>query len=291
MNLVSWILWLVFASVLDVLLELWIILIFHWNLLNVLRGLVIVWVYFYILLIVILVLIDIIQISSLYWLSTLILWLFGTGNCSLSWWLLFIFFFHVGVKSLSFFEDFHQFSMHLITIKCFQNIILVLKLVLRLLSLFSSLLFLNQRVGVFRCRFFNILSMTLSTTFGCLLVWLLAIVFLFSLTFAELVFVIDNMHRQTLVWQSLMCRISWISLILLLIILWQKSNCSGLLLNNCWLSHNPFLRWFLIIWFCRFSKFIFKLLRWKRLNIKFFCFTYLDIFLISCRKIHNVSFV
>jgi hypothetical protein len=138
----------------------------------------------------------------LHWFSTLILRLLSTRDHSRV--AIFIFFFHIRIKYFSFFKYFHQFGIDFITIKLFQNIFLMIKLILRLLRLFSSLLLLNQCISIFwrRC-FFNILPVRLSSTFWLLyLLGLLLTVSFFGglFVFAELVFVIDDMHRQTLVW-------------------------------------------------------------------------------------------
>lgn len=291
MDLVSRVVLLVFG-ILNVLLELRVILVFNRNLLDVLlRGLVVVRVHLKILLpiVITLVLVHIIQIPSLNWLSTLVLWLLCTHDRS--WVLLLVFFLHTCIQLFSFFKDFHQFAIHLVTIKLFQNILLMIELVLRLLSLLSSLLFLDESIGVFWSWFFNVLSLTLSSSLSDLL-WILLILILILyliLFFSKLVFVILNVHTQTLIWKTLMRWISGILLILLLVILWNKTNCTRVLLNNCWLSSHSFL-WRFFIWLRWLSKLVFELLRWKLLRNLFFL-TYLDIFLISSRQINNVSFI
>lgn len=58
--------------------------------------------------------------------------------------------FHLPVELLSFVKDLHQFVVDLITVELFQDGLLMLKLVLRLLCLLSSLLLLNNREGIFR---------------------------------------------------------------------------------------------------------------------------------------------
>jgi hypothetical protein len=150
-----------------------------------------------------LILIDIIQIPSLHRLSTLILRLLSTHNRSRSWWL--ILFLHIGVKLLSFIEDLHQLGIHLVTVQLLQDVLLVIELILWLFGLLGSLLFLDQGVSVLWSRswFLDVLTMALSSTFCYLLRWLLpTIVFIFScwLIFTKLIFIIDYMHRQTLIW-------------------------------------------------------------------------------------------
>ena len=139
MNLIPWIIRLILCF-LNVLLELRIVLILHWDLLNVLGRLVVVGIYFYVLLIASLILIHVIQISSLNWLSTLVLWLFRTLNRSLR---TLVLFFHISIQHFPLLKYLHQFPINLITTKLFQNTFLVVKLILWLLSLLSSLLFLD----------------------------------------------------------------------------------------------------------------------------------------------------
>jgi len=79
--------------------------------------------------------------------NTLVLWLFWTNWQSVRF--LGKVFFHLSVKFFSLFKDFHKFWMNFFTIKSFQDIFLMFKLILRLLCLFSSLLFLNHRIRVF----------------------------------------------------------------------------------------------------------------------------------------------
>lgn len=201
MHLIPWIGRLI-VCIFNILLELRVILILHWNLLNILRRLIVVWVQFYILLIAVLILVGIIQIASLNRLSTLILRLLSTHY----WSDIFIFFFHIGIKYFSFFKDFHQLGINLITIQLLQNAFLMIKLILWLLGLLSSLLLLNKSVSIFWTRwcFFDILSVRLSSSFCWLSYWwlltILTIIFVCTFFFAKLVFVIDYMHRQTLVW-------------------------------------------------------------------------------------------
>ena len=291
MDLVSRVVLLVF-SILNVLLELRVVLIFHRNLLNVLLWrLVVVWVHFQVLLTIIITLVlgHVIQIPSLNRLSTLVLWLLCTHDWS--WVCLFVFFLHACIQLFSFFKDFHKLAIHFITIKLFQNVLLMIELILWLLSLLGSLLFLDESVSVFWSWFFNVLSLTLSSTLShwlCVLM-ILVLIFYLSLFFPELVFVILNMHTQTLIWKSLIRWISWILLILLLVILWNETNCTRVLLDNCWLSGQTFL-WRFFIWLRWLSKLVFKLLWWELL-INLFFLTYLDIFLISSRQINNVSFI
>lgn len=72
----------------------------------------------------------------------LVLLAFGTLLKSVK--LLFIFKFHLSVELLSFFEYLHEFAVNLVAAECLEYVFLVLKLILRLLGLFSSLLFLNE---------------------------------------------------------------------------------------------------------------------------------------------------
>lgn len=81
------------------------------------------------------------------------------------------------VESLSFIEYFHQFLVDFIRIQLSQNMLLVLKLVLRLFRLLSPLLFLNQSVSVFWgtlvlrwaliLAYGNVLPMALSSFRNC----------------------------------------------------------------------------------------------------------------------------
>jgi hypothetical protein len=52
------------------------------------------------------------------------------------------------VESLPLLEYLHEFVVDLITVQLFKNVLLVLKLILRLPGLLCSLLLLDQRVGV-----------------------------------------------------------------------------------------------------------------------------------------------
>lgn len=56
---------------------------------------------------------------------------------------------HLAIQRLPLLEYLHQFVVHFIAIQLFQDVFLVLELVLRLPRLFRLLLFLNQRVGIF----------------------------------------------------------------------------------------------------------------------------------------------
>lgn len=56
---------------------------------------------------------------------------------------------HFAIQCLPLLEYLHQFVVHFIAIQLFQDVFLVLELVLRLPRLFRLLLFLNQRVGIF----------------------------------------------------------------------------------------------------------------------------------------------
>lgn len=56
---------------------------------------------------------------------------------------------HLAIQCLPLLEYLHQFVVHFIAIQLFQDVFLVLELVLRLPRLFRLLLFLNQRVGIF----------------------------------------------------------------------------------------------------------------------------------------------
>lgn len=153
-----------------------------------------------------LLLIVIVQIwiSSLNWFCALVLWLF----CTHDWSTLFsVFFFHLRIEKLPFFKYFHQFSIHFITIQLFQNVLLMIKLILRLFCLFSSLLSLYYTKSILRLLLLlNILTMTLSTSFlylsrlilSNLTIWLFLIKF-FIWAFGKLIFVIDYMHWQTLI--------------------------------------------------------------------------------------------
>lgn len=164
-------------------------------------------------------------VSSLQRLSTLVFRLFSTHNCSL--FLSSIFFFHLLVQSFSLFKYFHQFSIHFITIQLFQNVFLVIKLVLWLFCLFSSLLCLNNTKSILRFLFllFNVLSMTLGSIFLYLISLILHLpislflVKFFIRSFGKLIFIVNDMHRQALIRKTLVCWISTITLILLIVLL------------------------------------------------------------------------
>jgi len=139
------------------------------------------------------------------WFCTLVLWLFRTHYWST---LFSVFFFHLRIEKFPFFKYFHQFSIYFITIQLFQNVLLMIKLILRLFCLFSSLLSLDYTKSILRfLLLFNILTMTLCTSFlylsrlilSYLTIWLFLIKF-FIWAFGKLIFIIDYMHWQTLIW-------------------------------------------------------------------------------------------
>lgn len=57
---------------------------------------------------------------------------------------------HLAVECLPLLEYLHQFVVDLITIELFEDLLLMLELVLRLASLLSLLLLLDQSIGIFR---------------------------------------------------------------------------------------------------------------------------------------------
>lgn len=71
-------------------------------------------------------------------------WLVSAQTLSL------FFLFHLGVQSFPFPKDFHEFFIYFITIKGLKNVLLVLKLILRLPCLLRFLLFLNKSICVLR---------------------------------------------------------------------------------------------------------------------------------------------
>ena len=74
---------------------------------------------------------------------------------SSSWYLLLL---HLAVECLPLLEYLHQFVVDLITIELFEDLLLMLELVLRLASLLSLLLLLDQSIGIFVVRFTRILE-------------------------------------------------------------------------------------------------------------------------------------
>ena len=108
-----------------------------------------------------------------------------------------ILFLHLLVQGFSLIENPHQFFIYLVAIKLFQNLLLMLKLVLRLLGLLRSLLLLNQCIGIFwlGCLLASwcdeILAVALSSSFGWRArLWLLAVVWFVGL--ARLVLMLLN---------------------------------------------------------------------------------------------------
>lgn len=119
---------------------------------------------------------------------------------SLLWWLLTdarplivpFLLFHLIIEGFPLIEDLHQLIVDLITIELFKNVLLMLKLVLRLLSLFGPLLLLDY----LECILWG-LSMALSS--------LLSLTILFSLW--VLIDSIDP-RRQAIVLDSLLARLA-----------------------------------------------------------------------------------
>lgn len=80
--------------------------------------------------------------ASDHWLSTRILWLlFRAQAMPLAVLVLLL---QLIVEPLPIIENLHELVIHFVTVELLEDILLVLKLVLRLLSLLSSLLFLND---------------------------------------------------------------------------------------------------------------------------------------------------
>ena len=290
-HLISWVLNRIWRLVDHILLELSTVLVFHWDRLH------------WLLLVVVHVVIKLIRIdfdillltwwnlmASYSWTCAWILWViwFSTHRYSIT---TSIFFFHLLIQRFSLIEYLHQFFIHFVTIKLFQNLFLMFKLILRLFGLFRSLLFLNESISIlWFCSLltpwcYKILSVTLSSSFGwCACFWLLSVVWFLIVALLILLLLIErlsitthaqillicgseivvvyNVHRQWLVRQATIMIIptnmAWSRLITSKIL--TKQSYRSWLLTTWWLSLKTLLgrlAWF--IWFCRFTKFILKL--------------------------------
>ena len=228
MYLVTWVILLISFCICNVLLKLWVVLELNWDLLNWQLAIICIYlirVSFLLLTIILWLLVGDAWVSSLQRFSTLVFRLFSTHNWSLI--LSSIFFFHLLIQGFSLFKYFHQFGIYFITIQLFQNVFLVIKLILWLFCLLCSLLCLYNTKSILRFLFllFNVLSMTLGSIFLYLvslvlhLTISLFLVKFFIRSFGKLIFIVNDMHRQALIWKTLVCWVSAITLILLIILL------------------------------------------------------------------------
>lgn len=220
-HLVSWVLNLVLLLVDHVLLELSaILLVLHWNRLHWLlltMHIVAIWIWIY-LHILMLVLSRRQLMSSDCWSSTLVLGMTRRFSIGTHWnsvaAAVSILFLHLGVQCFSFIENLHQFFKYFITVELSQDLFLMLKLILRLFSLLSSLLLLDKSVrilgfGLFvlvasRCN--QILAVTLRSSFGrSASLGLLSVIWLLSLAGLRHLLLIERLSVATHAQVLLVC--------------------------------------------------------------------------------------